>query len=155
MSIDANGKINVLTVRAGSRTCVFPLAAVVEVMRPLPAEPLAGMPPFVHGLSIIRGTPVPVVDLGAILGTERSAAKGRFVVLGIDGRRLAVAVDAVLAVRVLAAADFAELPPLLRESCPEPIAAIAALDQQLFLFLEAGRFVPEECWQQLEARAPS
>ena len=57
----------VLVVMVGSRACAFPLHHVAETMRPLPIKRVAGTPGFVCGVSVIRGTPTPVVDLKALL----------------------------------------------------------------------------------------
>jgi chemotaxis signal transduction protein len=57
----------VLVVMVGTRACAFPLHHVAETMRPLPIQPVAGTPSFVRGVSVIRGTPTPVVDLKALL----------------------------------------------------------------------------------------
>jgi purine-binding chemotaxis protein CheW len=62
-----------LLCRVRERLCALPLAHVVETMRPLPIEPLGGMPGFVQGIAIIRGAPVPVVDAGALLGSAGAA----------------------------------------------------------------------------------
>ena len=52
----------VLVVMVGARACAFPLHHVAETMRPLPIKHVAGTPGFVCGVSVIRGTPTPVVD---------------------------------------------------------------------------------------------
>jgi purine-binding chemotaxis protein CheW len=86
---------------------------VVEVMRPLPLEPVIGLPTFILGLSVIRGAPVPVVDLAALTGDRRGSGTTRFVTLGLGERRVAVAVEEVLGVRALDVETLQELPPLL------------------------------------------
>ena len=60
----------VLVVLVGARACAFPLRHVAETLRPLPIKPVAGTPGFVRGVSVIRGTPTPVVDLKALLETR-------------------------------------------------------------------------------------
>ena len=80
MNRDAASGSQTLVVRVCTRLCAVPLAHVVETMRPLPVERIAGMPSFVRGVSIIRGVPTPVVDLGVVLGTPGEAAE-RFVTL--------------------------------------------------------------------------
>ncbi len=105
-------------------------------MRPLPIEPLAGVP-FVRGASIVRGAPVPVVDLAAMLGlTPREAA--RFVIVRADARRVALLVDAVLDVAELPD-TLGALPPLLPS---EAATAIGRLDRALLVVLDAARLVP-------------
>jgi len=112
-----------LLVRAGTLTCALPLSHVVETMRPLPIEPLANAPAFVRGLSIIRGAPVPVVDLGALLNTPSSRPPPRFVTVRAGERRVALAVDGILGLRDIASLSLDDMhrccakPPAKRSSC--------------------------------------
>jgi len=143
----------VLIVTSGTCACAIPVQDVVETMRPLPIESIAGMPGFIRGMSVIRGTPVPVVDLGALLQTSgRNDACGRFVTLKIGERRVAVAVDGVVGLRNLDVTQVGELPPLLRASDTHVIDAIGTSDAQLLVVLHAMRIVPDEVWAALEAR---
>src|SRR5512140_1874586 len=84
-----------LIVTAGAYRCALPLPHVAETMRPLPLQSFADMPPFVRGASIIRGEPVPVVDLAGLFGAADSAI-GRFVVVRVEQRRVALGVEAVV-----------------------------------------------------------
>jgi purine-binding chemotaxis protein CheW len=130
--------------------CALPLSDVVETMRPLPIEPLAGAPPFVLGVAIIRGVPTPVVDTGKFLGVPETCPT-RFVTAKVAGRITALAVDAVLGVRALPRASLSELPPLLRDVSAESVMALGVLDASLLLLLETSRMVPEPVWRMLEA----
>jgi purine-binding chemotaxis protein CheW len=139
-----------LLCRTGSMICALPLPGVVETMRPLPIEPLAGVPPFVLGVAIIRGAPTPVVDTGKFLGVP-GTCPARFVTAKVAGRIAALAVDAVLGVRALPQASLSELPPLLRDVSAESVMALGVLDASLLLLLETSRMVPEPVWGMLEA----
>ena len=132
-----------LVVSVGPHSCAIPLEHVVETMRPLPVETIAGAPTFVLGLSVIRGVPVPVVDLAAILGLEPSRSTRRFVVLGLTPRRVAVAVDGVLGVRQVDLTTTDAIPPLLRTANVEAVAAVGQLDEHLLFVLEASGILPE------------
>ena len=113
----------VFVVMVGARACAFPLHHVAETMRPLPINPVAGTPSFVRGVSVIRGTPTPVVDLKALLeNSDNSPGYGRFVSLKLDDRRVAIGVDSVVGLRHLDSAQLGELPPLLRDVSQQPIA---------------------------------
>jgi purine-binding chemotaxis protein CheW len=118
-------------------------------MRPLLVEPIAGMPPFVRGVAVIRGVLVPVVDLGALLGTGLSGAVTRFVTLRLDQRQVAVAVDAVLGVQEVDRSRLEEMPPLLGEASAEVVEALGVLDAQFCIWIRAARVLPEEAWQTL------
>ncbi len=140
-----------LLVAVGSRACCIPLAYVVETMRPLPVEAVAGMPHFVKGLAVIRGVPVPVVDLAAALGSGEKGLAARFVSLRLGDRRLALAVDAVMGVRELEGTRLESMPPLLGAASAELVAAIGTLDSHLLVVLRATRVLSEETWQTLDA----
>lgn len=135
--------------RVRARLCAMPLQHVVETMRPLPVEPLAGMPAFVMGLAVVRGQPLPVVDAGALLGDLEDPQHTRFVTLVTGRRNIALAVEAVLGVRELPP-DLQGLPPLLREASAEVVSAIGTLDAELLLLLESARIVPDSVWQAVD-----
>ena len=128
--------------RVGARLCAFPCADIVEVMRRLPIDPVAGAPSFVSGISIVRDIATPVVDLAALLGADASEP-GYFVMLALPGRQVAVAVDAVLGVRPLSV-ESEELPPLIRGAAPEFVSAMRTLDNALLLVLGGVLDVPAE-----------
>ncbi|HUQ94029.1 MAG TPA: chemotaxis protein CheW [Bryobacteraceae bacterium] len=139
-------------VRAGTLTCALPVSQVVETMRPLPVEPLANAPRFVRGLAIIRGAPVPVVDLGALLGANTDCPPARFVTVCAAERRVALAVDEILGVRDLEPFSISALPPLLREARCEIIEALGSLDVELLLVLKAGGVIPPDVWDTIDHR---
>ena len=142
----------VFVVMVGARACAFPLHHVAETMRPLPIKPVAGTPSFVCGVSLIRGTPTPVVDLKALLeNSANSPSYGRFVSLKLDDRRVAIGVDSVVGLRHLDLAQLGELPPLLRDVAADLIESFGSRDAQLLLVLRAARIVPDEVWTTLAA----
>lgn len=123
--------------------CALPIECLVETMRPLPIEQVAGAPPYVRGVSIIRGVPVPVVDIGLIVGGGLTDS-ARLVTLRVAGRTIALAVDAVVGVTAIAADAFGQLPPLLQNAATDTIAAIGAIDEKFLVLLRAGRIVPDD-----------
>jgi purine-binding chemotaxis protein CheW len=142
-----------LVVSVQTRVCAVPLIHVIETMRPLLIEPVAGAPSFVRGVSVIRGVPTPVVDLGTLLGT--SGGGRRFVTLRLGHRQVALSVDTVLGVRELEASTVKELPPLLQGVSQDAIEAIGTLDHQVLIVLSAGWQLPTEVLQALALRAGS
>jgi purine-binding chemotaxis protein CheW len=130
-----------LLVRARSMVAAFPVAATLETMRPRTIEPVAGVPAFVLGVSLIRGAPLPVIDLGALFGSAEPRATRRFVTVASGGRVTALAVEAVLAVRALADADASALPPLLAGTQDGAVALLGTLDRELLAVIEAARLL--------------
>jgi purine-binding chemotaxis protein CheW len=139
-----------LLFRVRARLCALPLAHVVETMRPLPVETMSGAVSGVRGIAIIRGEPVPVVDIAGLFrdGPENSMVESgpelsaRFVTVRITGRTVALAVDGILGTRALALESFGELPPLLRGAGSDLVDSIGTLDCELLVLLRSARLVP-------------
>ena len=144
--------LRTLLVRSGSRLLGLSIADVNEIMRPQPLEAFPAAPNFALGLSLIRGAPVPVIDLGRLLG-ESARAPGRFVLLRLAERTAVLAVSEVLGVRTVSEHAFTELPTLLSGAQQSVIEVVGQLDHQLFALLRASRIVPDELWGALEQRA--
>jgi len=147
---DGEGAALSLICRVTTRLCALPLDRVVETMRPLPVEPVAGAPDFVRGLAIVRGGPIPVVDAARLLGGDFDGQPTRFVTVRAGDRRIALAVDAVLGVRALPAASRGPFPPMLGAMASDVVSAIGMLDARLLLVLETTRLLPESVWSEIE-----
>ncbi len=130
-----------LLCRTGSHRFVLPIASVVETLRALPIEALADAPRFVLGLSVVRGTPLAVLDTGALFGNP-AKTHGRFVTVRVGSRTIGLAVETVVGVYALAAQSLAQLPALLGNV--ETIEAITTLDQELVFVLQAARAIPDD-----------
>ena len=157
---EAGASRSLLVCRAGAKLCALPLTQLLETMRPLLTEPLAGTADFVAGVASIRGRPTPVVDARKLLGSASETAPGRYVTLDLTSnsgkaRVLALAVDEVIGVRVVAVHLLDDVPDLLRARSPERdvIDAVATFDAELLLVLQQARLFPEELWQRLEQEA--
>lgn len=138
-----------LVIRTGTHICALRLRDVVETMRPRPVEPVAGAPEVVRGLSIIRGAPVPVIDLGTLLGVGERSVPRRFVTVRTGARTVALSVDAVLGVRDIPPALQNGMPPLLHDARPDIVQAVSTLDEDLLLVLKAANLLPEDVWNLL------
>ena len=149
-SADTSGAPSWLLCRAGTHLCAMPLEHVVEIMRVLPIEAVAGAPHYVHGLCVIRGLPVPVLDAGLLIG-DHATRPERLVTIRIGDRTIALAVEGVLGIRSIMAGAIRQLPPLLRHAAAETIAAIGTLDAELLFFLNTARIVPEDVLERLGA----
>jgi purine-binding chemotaxis protein CheW len=122
-------------------------------MRVQPVAAVDGAPEFVLGLAVIRGGPLPVVDLQRLLTGEPGAAT-RFVTLRVSERYVALAVPEVLGTRVVDSESLGATPPLL-EDCPSVRRSLGALDGRLFEILESARIIEEASAPELELRARS
>jgi len=139
-----------LVCRVAGCLCALPVESVSEVMRPRPVEPISGVPQFLLGLSIIRGSPVPVVD-AALLLSGNPARAGHLVTMAVGGRTIGLAVEHVVDVWPIDPAALDPLPPLLQNIACDVIAAIRALDGELLLLLDAARIIPDTLYAELSA----
>jgi purine-binding chemotaxis protein CheW len=128
--------------RAGSRLCALALGDIIEISRLLPVEPLARSPPFVLGLTVLRGTPTPVIDAGSLFG-DQTLAPERLVAVKAGDRTVALAFTAVTGLRAIGADVLAKLPPLLGEAAAEVVTTVAALDAELLHVLDAARMASD------------
>lgn len=95
-----------LLFRVGPSVYGCDIEVVREIVPFRRATRLPGAPAYVLGLINLRGTIVTVVDLGRRLAPERPAADGGSIVLvGYGSRVVGMAVEEVMDVRMLAAAD--------------------------------------------------
>ncbi len=91
-----------MLVRGGGVTVAITASAAREVSPRTTTVRLPGAPEFVCGVVNVRGTLVPLVDLGRLLDAEPANPSGWVVTLDLGGRRCALAVDSL---PVLRAAD--------------------------------------------------
>jgi len=139
----AEARRPVLLVRARAWLCALPAEDVVETMRPLPIEPVAGAPRCVKGISVIRGEPVPVLSLPLLLGAEAPVEGRRMVLVRAGAHRIALEVEDVLDVEELDPVNLGGLPPLLSEALPAEVERLGTLDGKALALLDAARLLPE------------
>ena len=142
-SMATGGRASWVLCRAGSHLCAIPLAQVIEVMRRLPIEMVAGAPSFMRGLCVMRGNVVPVIDAGLLLGETATGAE-RLLAIRTGSRTVALAVDLVIGIHTFTDDVRGAMPPLMRDAASEAIAAIGTLDAELLFFLRTTLSVPEE-----------
>lgn len=148
----SHAAVKALIVRAHTYLCALPLEHVIETMRPLPVEPLAGTSPFVRGMSIIRGEPTPVIELAVLLGAP-SESPLRFMTVRAGGKQVALSVGAVARIFDLDPRVMGGLPPLLRGASADFVKSIGILDEQFLFALRSGWELPAEAWQAMTEQA--
>lgn len=145
-----DGRLLSLLCRVRSILCALPLEHVEETMRPLPVEPIQGVPSFVRGLAVVRGVPTPVVDAASLLNGDGSQAT-RFVTVRTGTRRVVLTVDAVVGVIEIPPDAVDGLPPLFQSHGLDAISAIGALDADLLLVLRSTRLIPDDVWATIQS----
>jgi purine-binding chemotaxis protein CheW len=138
-----------LVCRVRDVLCAVPLEHVEETMRPMPLEPIAGVPAFVSGLAVVRGIPTPVID-AATLFSGTPGQPSRFVTVKAGSRRVVLAVDAVVGVAKIPRGSIGALPPLFQGAGLDAIAAVGTLDAELLLVLRNTCLVPDDIWAAIQ-----
>lgn len=86
-----------ISFRIGDQEFCVDISAVVEIRGWTPATPLPQAAAFVRGVINLRGTIMPVLDLGARLGMAAAEPTDRHVIIVVDvaERKVGLVVDAV------------------------------------------------------------
>jgi len=130
-----------LMFRTAGHVAALPISHVAETLRVLPVESLSGAPPYVIGLSIIRGAPTAIVDTALLFGSEPTKHQ-RTVVVRMGACTIGLAAEEILDVRTFGTDAVARLPSLFGNV--EPVSAVTILDEMLVLILESARIISEE-----------
>lgn len=135
-----------LVFRAGALLCALPLEEVIETMRPLPVQPIAGTRPFVLGISVMRGVATPVVDVARLLG-GRPATVSRFVSVRTGRSPAAFATGEVLGIRPVGDTHGGRANAALLGGAPvRLVAAVGTFGGGPLLVLQSTRLLADEIW---------
>jgi purine-binding chemotaxis protein CheW len=134
----------VLLVRTQAWYCALPIATVSETCRPLPIQPVDGVPVFVRGVTVVRGLTAPVLHLGMLLAGGRAEPGRRFVMVRIRDRLGVLEVDETLGVRWLSRTQLASASPLVGGALSDRIDGIGVLDGELLAWLDTARLVQND-----------
>jgi purine-binding chemotaxis protein CheW len=126
----------------GGDDYVLALEHVRELVVAAPLTPVPGAPPWVRGIFNLRGSVLPLVDLGVKLGVGSSAATLRtswiVVELMVDRRRqrLAFETDEVREIVELEAAEVLATPPTGMRIKRECVRGVIPYGERFALVLE-------------------
>jgi len=104
----ATAGLAVLLVRCGGEPFALPLERVREVVTVDRLTALPHAPGEILGLTVLRGAPLPVLSLAGLLGRDAAGKRKNYplAVVDHDGRRFALAVEAILGMRRLSPAGL-------------------------------------------------
>jgi purine-binding chemotaxis protein CheW len=116
--------------RVGEENFALPVAQVLEVAELGPLAPVPGSPPSVLGVRNLRGQVLPVIDLGAVLGTAHENRGGKLVITEESGRRAGFVIDEVT--------DVAELPGPVQDTDSPLLSGSALVQGDLVGIVDVG-----------------
>ena len=126
----------------GDIAYAVPIAAVREIVNPVPLAELPHAPAAVAGVADHRGEIVPVIDLRvrfglAPLGDPR---KGKWILIEVEGRSVGLAVDRVTEVFGKGASEIKPAPALGAGDELRGISGVTTHGGTLLFVLEVGQF---------------
>jgi purine-binding chemotaxis protein CheW len=145
-ALDVDAVMTALVFRAGPLLCALQLDEVIETMRPLETQPLAGTPSFVLGISVLRGVPTPVVDVARLLGGAAGDVE-RYITVRTERGAVALATGAVIGIRTVDASATGGHPALLGGRSSRLVAGVGTVGTEPLLLLQSMRAVPDEVWE--------
>lgn len=125
--------MSAVTVGLGEEEYGLAMESVREVLRPPPITRTPFPPPDIRGVTHLRGSLLPVIDLGSRLRGVPAGLPGRLVVVEQGAERFALLVDRVTGV---VEEDLPEIPPAEAEAAL-PAGWLAGM-----LVPEDGRLIP-------------
>ncbi len=122
------------------------IASVEGIIKMQEITRLPHAPEFIEGITNLRGTIVPVVDLRTRFGLSRKepTRDTRIVIANMDGSKVGIIVDAVTQV-IRVPEDKIEPPPQMSVTINSAfIKNIAKLESELVILLDLGKVLSSE-----------
>ena len=132
-----------ITFRVGGALYAADIANVERVLRHETSRPVPDMPSWMEGVLEYQGRILPVIDLRVRFGAGHHEATGgrRLLVVSLGTEWVAAAVDQVLDVRAVAAADIAPPPAIVRGFSGEFLRGVVRRGNDLVLVLDFHRIL--------------
>jgi purine-binding chemotaxis protein CheW len=152
---EEEGRLQLVLFRVAEAPMAVPVAQVEYVERLGPLTQVPGAPPFLRGVTSLRGQVVPIVDLAERLGlgSRPLGPKARVLVVRVDDQVVGMAVDDVLRVLYLSEDAVQPPPPVVARVSARFLAGVAYIQGDVVLVLNLQRVLtPEEAETVREAR---
>jgi purine-binding chemotaxis protein CheW len=122
------------------------IAAVEGIIKMQPITSVPHAPYFVEGVTNLRGSVLPVIDLRKRfdLSQEETTRNSRIVVVAIQGTKVGMIVDAVSEVLRVSDEAIEPTPPLVTTVDTIFITGIAKVDQRLIILLDLSKVLSLE-----------
>jgi purine-binding chemotaxis protein CheW len=140
---DNQARRQFITFRSGEQEFGADIMAIREIRGWTETTPLPHAPEYVRGVINLRGVVLPVVDLKARLGRDRTDANPKHVIVVVQTseRTIGLLVDAVSDILTVAAGEIQPTPELARESQTAFVEGIAVLSERMVTILSMERLI--------------
>ena len=134
----ASGEQQLVVFRLGEDYFAMPIANVNEIIRLQKITPVPKAPPFVEGVTNLRGRVIPVIDLRKRFGVASQAAGqfSRIIVVEQDARLLGMMVDAVDEVLTVPSSSIEPVDEMIVSVDSQFLSGIVRLEDRLIILLD-------------------
>jgi len=132
--------------RVGEQEFCIDVMSVREIRGFAPITPLPHSPAYVRGLINLRGTVLPIVDVGARLCLPPSHPDARRVIIvaWIGKKLVGLLVDAVLDIMALEDDAFQPAPDMGCEAIEPFVTGVLTVDERMICLLALKNMLPED-----------
>ncbi len=144
-SAEGSGAVlELLSFKVGEQEYSVDIMAVREIRSWTRATSLPHAPSYVRGVINLRGTVLPVVDLGVRLGIASAEPNERSVIIVVDlgDRAVGLRVDAVSDILAVPGSGLQSPPELLADQADAFIRALTIVDGRMIRVLELTEVLP-------------
>ncbi len=141
---DSGADLELLSFKVGEQEYSVDIMSVREIRGWTRATSLPHAPSYVRGVINLRGTVLPVVDLGVRLGIDSAEPNERSVIIVVDlgDRAVGLRVDAVSDILAVPGSDLQSPPELLADQADAFIRALTIVDGRMIRVLELAEVLP-------------
>ncbi len=130
---------------AGQRY-IFRIERIQEIVIPCGITRIPEVPDYVEGVSNLRGTIIPIINLRMLFGLERREvdAETRTIVLNVGSRTMGCTVDAVARVLRVPADAIEPAPDMVAGTSCRSIEGFARVGDEILILLDVDRLLDPE-----------
>lgn len=142
---DINGKRELISFRTGSQEFCVDIHDVREIRGYTPATPMPHAPEFVKGVINLRGTVMPVLDLGARFGFGVTEPTQRHVIIvaQIGAQQVGLLVDAVCETLNVSSGDIQPAPEIAGEESTKVFKGFLPMSDRMVTLVDLTHVAPK------------
>jgi purine-binding chemotaxis protein CheW len=144
-----DAKREMISFRTGAQEFCVDIQSVREIRGWTPATPMPHAPEFVRGVINLRGTVMPVLDLGARFGFGVTEPSERHVIIvaQIAGQQVGLLVDAVCETLNVASGEIQPAPDIAGDECSQLFKGFLPMGDRMITLVDLACVVPEPAEQ--------
>ncbi len=129
--------------RLAEQNYIFRIERIQEIVIPTSVARVPEVPPYVDGVSNLRGTIIPIINLRALFKLDRKAndAETRTIVVNVGQRTIGCTVDAVSRVMRVATEQLQPAPDSVSPTGRRFIEGFARVGEELFILLDVDQLL--------------